>query len=337
MVALRMLETESAKTLPNAVREAMLAAGAGKSLLVAELLYCVGVSSEVWLTRSQIERIARDNAGMSTKTVIAGLQDKTVFDRRNVSTSRGAGRPTLEYRVPTVTELEAEYAPGVQSPSDPITPADCKNLKTYRMALHHRMARRLWVESNGRGFRMSRGLMAARLAVTTKTIIAYDYELGHTAEKNLLEREITEQNWSSLPRFRSKNELAGRRWLQVRDWRTGQVDDMPRVRYLAYKGVFSGKQVFEVEQQINTYHPFPMPDKRDYGSGFGTAWYIAWQSAAENAGFRHQENGWIDELIPKISPRPYSYKDSTKESYRQGEKKGINYSEPSLELFSVNQ
>lgn len=294
--------SQSDNHLRNGVREALLQAGLGKGLLVVEGLYHLNIQPESWLTFADIYELLSENFGTSYQLVYQGLQDSGIFQRRKSAgeAHRRGAKPYL-YRVPHPDELLAEFAPGAETtPSDALEKEDLKSLTRYRMALHRQLYVRRWCRNGGRGFVMSRGLMADRLGVSERTIRTYDKNLGHSHDPNYREERIGWQNWDNLPRFKHNYSATGKRqpsrqWLKVVDWdRSGHTTLMPLVKFLAYRELTAGKAVYRVERLPNTYYPYQKPDISQFDSWDAASHYFAEQKARHAAGlFQDHEGRWF--------------------------------------------
>lgn len=284
--------------LPNALREAMLQADVSKSLVVLEGLYMLCFASGTWLTCDQIYRICRDNFGMSYQLVYQGLRQFLIFQRRKserVAGKRGP-RPYL-YRIPHPDELMAEFeVQQTHSPHDELEKADLKSVSIYRRALHRKMFIRKWLENGGEGFVMSRKLMAKRLAVSVRTVRTYDKLLGHSHDPNYKEVPITSKNWFRLPRYKDKFDENGKRlpsktWLKTHKYGDRESRNLPCVRYLAYKALNEGCDVYVVERLANTYYPYQKPDLSQFDSWDALSKHYAEEDARNAAGFYQDQDG----------------------------------------------
>jgi hypothetical protein len=110
--------------------------------------------------------------------------------------------------------------------------------------------------------------MAERLGVSTRTVRTYDKELGFSNDPNYKEVEITEYNWGQLPRYKDKFDENGKRlpsktWLRIHKY--GEpYQNVPFVRYLAYKALQDGYYVYAMERTPNTYYPYLKPDPEQF-------------------------------------------------------------------------
>lgn len=285
-------------TLTNGIREAMLQARAGKALLLIEALYLLHVTPGTFLTRRQVENLLCNNTRMSARTVLDGLSEGQVFQRRTSAYRQNRpGRPAYEYRLPFPAELEAEFAPNQgNTPSDPISLEDLQNLTTYRMALHRELYIRKWLQNGGEGFQMTRGLMAGRLGVSERTVRTYDEKLGHSNTPNYRQRQITWENWNSLPRYKARYDKQGKRqpskkYLKTVDWQQGRERNLPHVRYLGYVALKDGLAVYEVERLANTYYPYRRPELEAIPDPVDR--YFAHMEACAAAGLhQHPDGSW---------------------------------------------
>ena len=290
----------TAYKLPNALRETLLQAGIGKSLVVVEGLYMLSLKADTWLTFNQIYRLCRDNFGMSYQLVYKGLQYGLIFQRRKaqgIAGKRGP-RPYL-YRLPHPDELIAEFNAGKKrSPHDELQKTDLKSVTTYRRALHRQLFIRKWLESKAKGFVMSRKLMAERLGVSVRTVRTYDKQLKHSNDPNYKEVPITKENWFRLPRYKDKFDISGKRlpskvWLTVQGYEDQIAKNLPCVRYLAYKALNEGKSVHMVERLPNTYYPYPKPDLSQVESWDALSEYYIERDTRNAAGFfEDHDGGW---------------------------------------------
>jgi hypothetical protein len=284
--------------LPNSLREAMLQADSANGLVVLEGLYMFAIKANTWWTFDQIYRLCRDNFGMSYQLVYKGLRDESIFQRRKaeVNANQRGARPYL-YRIPHPDELIAEFDTGSKySPHDELQKEDLKSVSTYRRALHHQLFIRKWLENQGKGFIMSRKLMAERLGVSVRTVRTYDKELGHSNDPNYKEVPITHNNWFKLPRFKDKFDDSGKRlpsktWLKIIKYGDETYQNLPCVRYLAYKALSEGKYVTVVERLANTYYPYQKPDLSQFDSWDALSHYYAEKDARNAAGFFKDNNG----------------------------------------------
>ena len=295
---IRYQSIENPYRLENGLREALLKAGEEKALVVLEGLYRLQYAGDTWMTFNQIFHLLNTTFGMSYQLVYQGLQAKLIYQRRKAEARahRKGARPYL-YRLPYPQELTAEYAPELpHTPSDTLEKSDLKTVHAYRLGLHRELGIRLWLESGGKGYEMYREPMAERLGVSVRTARTYDQILGFSNSPNVDKREITQENWQTLPRYKNKYDdngkrLPSRKWLEVEDWRTGEIEIFPHVRYLAYVALLEGKQVYEVERRANTYYPYERPDPRDYEGGeYSFEFYLAHTKARNEAGFFQDSN-----------------------------------------------
>jgi hypothetical protein len=286
--------------LPNALREAMLQANVSKSLVVLEGLYMLSFASDTWLTFDQIYRLCRDNFGMSYQLVYQGLCQFLIFQRRKAEgvAHRRGPRPYL-YRIPHPDELMAEFdVKQTHSPHDELQKTDLKSVSAYRRALHRQMFIRKWLESQAKGFVMSRQLMATRLGVSVRTVRTYDKLLGHSNDPNYKEIPITRNNWFRLPRYKEQFDENGKRlpskiWLRTHKYSDTEYRNLPCVRYLAYKALNEGYYVDMVERLANTYYPYQKPDLSQFESWDALSKHYAEEDARNTAGFyQNQEGGW---------------------------------------------
>ena len=286
--------------LPNALREALLKQGNKHGLVVLEGLYMLCFKADKWMSFNEVYRVCWNNFEMSRQLVYKGLQDSLIFQRRKaegVAGKRGA-RPYL-FRIPHPDELIAEFHLGQKySPHDELQKEDLKSVSLYRKALHRQLFIRKWLANEAKGFTMSRQLMAERLGVSVRTVRTYDKQLGFSNEPNYKEVPITEKNWGRLPRFKDKFDENGKRlgskvWLKVFNPQQEAFQNLPCVRYLAYKAINEGKQVYMLERLINTYYPYQKPDLSQLDSWDALSHYDAEKDARKKAGFyEHQEGGW---------------------------------------------
>jgi len=286
--------------LPNALREAMLKTDGKRGLVVLEGLYMLAFKADVWLTFDQVYRLCKDNFGMSRQLVYKGLCNGLIFQRRKaegIAGKRGA-RPYL-YRIPHPDELIPEYKMGRKySPHDQLQKEDLKSVTSYRKALHRQLFIRKWLDNEAQGFIMSRKLMAERLGVSVRTVRTYDKQLKHSNEPNYKEVPVTHKNWFKLPRYKHKFDDNGKRlpskvWLKIFNPDNGEDRSLPCVRYLAYKALNEGKQVYTVERLPNTYYPYQKPDLSQWDSWDALSHYYAEKDARNQAGFyEHQNGGW---------------------------------------------
>ncbi len=286
-------------SLSNGLREAFLQQDQGKGLLVVEGLLHLKIRPNSWLTFKQIFQLLSDNFGMSHRTVYEGLREHPlVFERRVAARQpHQRGAPAYEYRLPHPDELEAEFAPGLgTTPSDALQKADLRSLSAYRMGLHHQLFIRKWCEAGGKGFVMYRDLMAQRLGVSVRTIRTYDQKLGHDNDPNYREEQITGEAWKVLPRYKNKQSATGsRQWLKVYDPETDTSQSYPLVKFLAYRALKDGQEVYKVERLANTYYPYRRPDPRLLIEHNYDPVYLFWadQEAREAAGlFRDAQGCW---------------------------------------------
>lgn len=300
----RMLNIQNNKPtaykLPNALREAMLKMDNKHGLVVLEGLYLLAFKADKWLKFDEVYRVCRDNFGMSYQLVYKGLRNGLIFQRRKaegIAGRRGA-RPYL-FRIPHPDELIAEFKMEQKhSPHDALKKVDLKSVSAYRKALHRQLFIRKWLDNQAKGFMMSRKLMAERLGVSVRTIRTYDKQLGFSNEPNYKEIPITTNNWFKLPRFKDKFDATGKRlpskvWLKILNVDDETHQNMPCVRYLAYKALNEGKHVYKVERLINTYYPYQKPDLSQLDSWDALAHYYAEKDARNQAGFyEHQNGGW---------------------------------------------
>jgi len=289
---------EPGSALPNSVREALLGSGMGKALIVVEALYLLGFSSETWLTFDEIHTLLQEHCGTSSKSVREGLLIGSVFQRRRSKATGKRGQRPYLYRLPHRDELICEFAPGTEHvPSDPLELSDLKNLTTLRLGLHRELYIRKWLDNKGRGFTMARGLQADRLGVSPRSIRRYDKKLGFSSRPNFKQVEVTYDNCDHLPRYAKRFDEAGnvtprKQWLQIENWRTGEVRSLPLVRYLAFRSLGDGYQVHMVERLPNTYFPYQLPEGEPQGN-WDTDYYFKEQAAIAKAGFVHSfREGW---------------------------------------------
>ena len=300
----RMLTIQNEKPspfkLPNALRETMLRQGSKKGLVVLEGLYMLCFTVDTWMTFDQIHRVCRDNFGMSYQLVYKGLRDGLIFQRRKAEgvAGRRGSRPYL-YRIPHPDELIAEFKLEQKySPHDALKKEDLKSVSAYRKALHRQLFIRKWLDNQAKGFVMSRKLMAERLGVSVRTVRTYDKQLGFSNDPNYKEVPITKNNWFKLPRFKDKFDDRGKRlpskvWLKTFNPNNQEHRNLPCVRYLAYKALSEGKQVYKVERLVNTYYPYQKPDLSQFDSWDALSHYDAEKDARNKAGFyEHQNGGW---------------------------------------------
>ena len=287
--------------LENGVREAILQREYDKGLVVLEGLYTLKYASETWLTFDQIFRMLRDNFGMSYQLVYQGLQTRLIYQRRKadgVANRRGA-RPYL-YRIPNPQELKAEFAPDLKpTPSDQLERRDLRSVSAYKKGLHRELYVRLWIASGGKGFEMYRAKQAERLNLSVRTIRGYDKELGFSGEANYIERQITAENWNTLPRYKNKYDengkrLPSRKWLKVIDWTTGEEQILPCVRYLAYINLKAERAVYELERTANTYYPYKRPEMNlaDYDYDPVPLYFAELQAKNEAGLYQDNDGRW---------------------------------------------
>ena len=284
--------------LPNPLREAMLGAGYAKGLVVLEGLYMLRIKADSWLHFDEIFRLCRDNFGMSRRLIYDGLCQNLIFQRRKAevkSHQRGA-RPYL-YRVPYPEELLAEFQiPRGYTPHDQLEKDDLKSVKAYRLGLHREMFIRKSIDAPHKGFVMSRKLMADRLGVSPRTVRDYDKILGFSHQANYREERITVDNWFKLPRYKDKFDADGKRlpskmWLKAIKSGDENYTLLPQVRYLAYKALQEGYQVWTVERLPNTYFPYQKPDLSQCD---GWEYFYADGDALNAAGFfKQNDSTWI--------------------------------------------
>jgi hypothetical protein len=284
--------------LPNALREAMLKMDSQRGLVVLEGLYMLCFKADKWLTFDEVYRVCRDNFGMSYQLVYKGLRNSLIFQRRKeqaIAGKRGP-RPYL-YRIPHPDELIVEFNMGCKySPHDELQKSDLKSVSAYRRGLHRQLFIRKWLENQGKGFVMSRKLMAERLGVSVRTVRTYDKQLEHSNDPNYKEIPITNDNWFKLPRFKDKYDRNGKRlpskvWLRVFKYGDENYQNLPCVRYLAHKALNEGKYVTMVERLVNTYYPYQKPDLSQFDSWDALSHYYAEKDARNAAGFFKDNNG----------------------------------------------
>lgn len=293
------LNTASGYQLPNALRESMLQAGAGKSLVVLEGLYACDYKPETWLTFDEIFTLCREHYGASYQMVYQGLRNENIFQRHKIapiSGQRGA-RPYV-YRIPHPAELMVEFGVTQKySPHDKLEKADLKSVSDYRKGLHRELFKRKWLENNGNGFVMSRKLMAERLGVSPRTVRTYDKKLNFSNEPNYKEVPITDENWYKLPRYKDKFDENGKKlpskiWLKI--MRYGESPQiLPNVRYLAYKALKEDYYVYQVERLPNTYFPYQKPDLSEIDRYDVAGRFWAEKAARNAAGFyQRHDSKW---------------------------------------------
>ena len=301
---------EGGSCLPNSVRETLLRSNMGKALLVFEALSLLGFSGETWLTFDEIFALLQEHCGTSSNLVREGLLIGSIFQRRRSKATGKRGQRPYLYRLPHRDELICEFAPGTEHvPSDPLTLADLQSVATLRRALHRELYIRKWLENEGQGFSMSRGLQADRLGISPRSIRRYDKQLGFSSRPNFKQVEVTYANCDRLPRYAMRFDDAGnlmprKQWLQIEDWRTGEVRALPLVRYLAFRSLEDGYQVHMVERLPNTYFPYQLPQGEPQGH-WDTDYYFKEQAAIAEAGFvRSLKDGWEyqREKILKMPP-----------------------------------
>lgn len=291
-------------TLCNGVREALLQQGHAKGLLVLEALYALKITPHSEWTFEEIYRLCRDNFGQSRRLVYEGLRESPLIFYR-YSTPAGErrhqrGRPPLLYRVPQPIELEAEFAPNQPpSPTDTFEPADLKSVYSYRLALYREWMIRQFLESDGKGVTTYRAFQAERLGVSPRTMRTYDKKLGFSHTANYRKVMLSSTDLQSLPRYKKRfdkttgKRLASRQWLETHDWQTGHTTRFPFVKYLAYKALKGGQDVYRVERLANTYYPYQRPDEASFeGAGYDTDFYLANRNAYERAGFSRSDGEW---------------------------------------------
>ena len=305
--------------LSNPLREAMLKADAAKSLVVLEGLYMLRFAADTWLTFDQIYRLCGDNFGMSYQLVYQGLRHTQIFQRRKAERlphQRGA-RPYL-YRLPHPDELQAEFTvKSGYTPHDELSKDDLKSVSHYRRALHRELFIRKWINNQNQGFIMSRQLMADRLAVPVRTVRTYDKQLGHSHEPNYKEVPITSENWFKLPRYKDKYDANGKRlpskiWLRILNYDVGEYQNLPCVRYLAYKALNAGHRVWAVERLPNTYYPYQRPDLSQFDSWDALSHWYAENDARQAAGFyENRDGGWSYQRDKFLSNPPATAHNNT--------------------------
>lgn len=287
--------------LPNILRETMLQAKVAHSLVVLEGLYMLSFKSNQWMTFDQIYRVCRDNFGMSRQLIYKGLCNNLVFQRRKAeATARKRGARPYLYRIPHPDELVAEFDTGNKySPHDELQKSDLKSVSTYRKALQRELYIRKWLDNSAHGFEMSRKLMAERLGVSVRTVRTYDKQLGFSNEPNYKEVPVTRNNWFKLPRHKDKFDENGKRiaskvWLKIFNPETQTYQNLPHVRYLAYKALNEGNYVYTVERLVNTYYPYQKPDLSQFDSWDALSHYYAEQDARNLAGlYQHNDGSWF--------------------------------------------
>lgn len=271
-----------------------------KALLITEGVYLLKLNPGGWYTFNQLYRVLSDNFGMSDRLVREGLRKGLVFQRRKAKrSSNQRGATPYEYRIPYLAELMVEFARDqTDTPADPITKSDLKSVKAYRLALHHQLCVRRWVDNGGQGVQMSREMLARRLGVSTRTTRTYDRILGHDHDANYEERPVTMNNFNLLPRYKDKygpdgKKLPSKRWLRVYDYHKGTCRSLPNVRYLAYKALKAGFAVYQVERLTNTYYPYTRPNPAEYDMTEPVDYFVADMEARERAGlYQDHEGKW---------------------------------------------
>ncbi len=230
---------EPGSALPNSVRETFLQVGMGNALIIVEALYLLDFAAETWFTFDEIHQLLQQHCGASRNLVYQGLRSGAVFQRRRATANGTRGQRPYLYRLPRRDELIWEFAPGTEHvPSDPLTLADLQSVATLRRALHRELYIRKWLDNDGQGFSMSRGLQADRLGVTPRSIRRYDKQLGFSSRPNYKQIEVTHANCDILPRYAQRFDETGnpaprKQWLKVENWRSGTERSLPLVRYLA--------------------------------------------------------------------------------------------------------
>jgi len=279
----------------------MLCSGAGKGLVVLEALYMLKLRADSWHTFNEIFRLLNDNFATSYQLTYQGLKSPLIFQRRKSPGIAGRrGRRAYLYRIPHPDEIKAEYGSGLpHSPTDTLQKADLQSLTSYRLALHRELFIRRFIDNRGRGFDMSRKLMAERLGVSTRTVRSYDKRLDFSHTPNHRETPVDWTNWHTLPRYKNQYDSDGRRlaskkWLKVYRYTDNSVRLLPLVRYLAYQALSKDCQVYTVERLPNTYYPYQRADLSGFSGDDVVSCYLADLEAKNSAGFyQAKDGGWF--------------------------------------------
>lgn len=216
-------EDAQKNTLPNFVRERLLRGQ--NSTVVArflDVLQLAGWEAESFFTLSEAIAVAK-KYGLDRKSVMSALTgERCVFDGRHIISrryveyldmggrkARKRGRPVeLVFQVPSVSRLLAVL--NVRwSPSDPVSEADVKSARQYRLAVHREYVRRLSPE-------VPASVLAERLGVTGRTIRRYNRALGVTVVAHVGRFRLTRENVTSLPlRRRAERKATAGYWLET--------------------------------------------------------------------------------------------------------------------------
>lgn len=245
--------TNARRSLPNSVREALLAAKLGKaSLLFDALLYC-SVREGMSLTFEKVIHTLYKRHVRLPETLVRQALNSGVFQTGLIYTKR-AGRPQKVYTMPSIDWLIKKYAHGVATASDELVLKDLQNLRLYRQALHREFIRR------APGI-YSREFLGRRLGVGKRTTRNYDLREGIRAIRRLGEQELRWFiNWEDIVRAAKP----GVNWLRIHLKNGKSFDTSPRVdmakRTMWKKHVHS---VTLVTQLCNRYVYDPEPDWAD--------------------------------------------------------------------------
>ena len=235
--------------LPNSVREQLLRQQ--KSTVVArflDMLRCIGWEAESFFTMAEAISAA-EKYGLNRKSVMDALTgERCVFDGRHIISrryveyldiegrkSRGRGRPVeLLFQVPSPSRLLAVL--NVRwSPSDPVSEADIKSARRYRLAVHREYVRRLSPEVSTR-------VLAERVGVTGRTIRRYNRQLGVSVVAHIGRFQLSRENLASLPlRRRDERGATAGYWLEA-----GRGRRMPAWRHIGESLLRRGETAVQV-------------------------------------------------------------------------------------------
>lgn len=188
--------------LPNSVREKLLERGSTDAPRAFEALAAVGwddgraFDAKIAIATCKPFGIGRDAvyAALATTELfnseeLQPVKDVSLCTHVPEAEKRGRGRPpgaARRYRLASITAICQEL--GVSNTlSDPLPVKALRSAQAYRSALHGALLLRAPGE-------YTRGLLAARLGVSRRTLYSYDVMQGVVAEERFTDIEITRAN-----------------------------------------------------------------------------------------------------------------------------------------------
>jgi hypothetical protein len=238
--------------LPNILREIFAQSQYTREAIVIDACLALGIPSGEWFTLEELwQRLS--GVGFSYNLLRDALGNHRIF-KIGVLRNGRAGRDPHTYQIPSVSRLFAEWvnpAKWYRAVTDVLPIQALQSPKMYLAHLHKALIHRTFTDHDSRPVSLTRGFMASRLGVTTKTLRNYEklFPQIHVTQVFEYTELIVGGDWE-LPAERDPSN--GGTFLYAFD-DEGNERHAPAIRAVAAQLVRDGWTVYRMTQKPNLY------------------------------------------------------------------------------------